>query len=62
MNPVIAMAGTRISNEELDKILSQAEEKERKDPKKRWITRMMRSASNITRCAHTTTSVLASVS
>ncbi len=38
------MSGTRITNEELDRILAQAEEKERRDPKKRWIMRMLRSA------------------
>ncbi len=39
------MSGSsKLSNEELEKILKQAEEKERKDPKNRWINRMMRSA------------------
>ncbi|BEP17611.1 hypothetical protein PYJP_09630 [Pyrofollis japonicus] len=38
------MTAKHISNEELERILSQAEERERKDPKKRWIMRMLRSA------------------
>ncbi|RUM47319.1 MAG: hypothetical protein DSY37_02720 [Hyperthermus sp.] len=38
------MSGSRISAEELDKILTQVEDKERRDPKRRWINRMMRSA------------------
>ncbi len=38
------MVGVRVPEEEINRMLSQTEEKERKDPKKRWINRMMRSA------------------
>ncbi len=37
-------SSTRISKEELGKALSAVEEKERKDPKRKWVTRLMRSA------------------
>ena len=36
--------GVRISEDELRKALAMAEEKERKDPKKKWVARMLRSA------------------
>ncbi|NPA04810.1 MAG: hypothetical protein GXO09_01765 [Crenarchaeota archaeon] len=38
------MPSIRVSEEELKKALIQAEEKERRDPKKRWVNRMMKSA------------------
>ena len=38
------MPTIRVSEEELKKALGQIEEKEKKDPKKRWVQRMMRSA------------------
>jgi len=38
------MPTIRVSEEEFKKALGQIEEKEKKDPKKRWVQRMMRSA------------------
>jgi hypothetical protein len=38
------VSGSRISNEDLEKVLRESEETARKDPKARWISRMMQSA------------------
>ncbi len=38
------MSTVRIPEEELRKALNQVEEREKKDPKRRWVMRMLRSA------------------